>query len=225
MICLHDATLARTTDAPPDIANVPVAELAYEQFANLDAGARFSPIYTGQRVPLLEQVLQRMAEKPDRRMYLDIKQADLGALAALIRRFGLAGRIWVCSRKVDECQGIKDQLPGVKSMLWCGGTELEIQAKFRSAAAAGFYQLDQIQLHLEDEPLRSDWRYEIKPAFLAEALKACSARGVDLQVLPWKFERKDIEALLDLGMRWFATDEPRRFLDAVNGWKAARATG
>ena len=47
--------------------------------------------------------------------------------------------------------------------------------------------------------------------------------GIDLQVLPWKFERKDIEALLDLGVRWYATDEPKRFLDAVNGWRAAQA--
>ncbi len=222
IVCLHDATLARTTDAPADIADVPVTDLLYEQFANVDAGVKFSPIYAGQRVPLLEEVLARMAEKPGRRMYLDLKRIDLGALAEMIHRFRLEGRIYVASRNIEECEGLKARLPGTMTILWCGGTELEIQARFRSMAAADFYHLDQIQLHLNDEQQPTGWRYQIKPAFITGALEACSRRGMDLEVLPWKFERRDIEALLDLGVRWFATDEPRRFLDAVNGWKAAR---
>lgn len=225
IICLHDPTLTRTTNAPAEIADIPVAELRYEQFAGVDAGAKFSPEYVGQRVPLLEDVLARMAERPQRRMYLDLKGIDLRALADMIRRFALQGRIYVASPKLEECEGIKQQLPGVRTIQWCGGTEAEIQAKFRSAAAGGFYHLDQIQLHLNDEPLAAGWRYQIKPAFVTEALQACAARGVDLEVLPWKFERKDIEALLDLGVRWFATDEPKRFLEAVEGWQAARAGG
>ncbi len=223
IVCLHDATLARTTDAPLDIANVPVTDLLYEQLANLDAGAKFSPAYAGQRVPLLENVLARMAEKPERRMYVDIKRVDLKMLAEMIHRFGLESRIYVASSKVEECESLKQQLPRARTILWCGGTELEIQAKFRNSAAAGFYHLDQIQLHLEEEQQPAGWRYQIKPAFITGALEACVRRGIDLEVLPWKFERRDIEALLDMGVRWFATDEPKRFLDVVNGWKVARA--
>ncbi len=222
IVCLHDATLARTTDAPADIAGIPVTELNYAQFTGVDAGVKFARQYAGQRVPLLEDVLARMAEVAARRMYLDLKRIDLDALAGMIHRFGLEGRIYVAAPKIEECEGLKERLPGVGTLLWCGGTDLEIHAKFRSMAAAGFYRLDQIQLHLNDEQQAVGWRYQIKPAFIAEALAVCAARGVDLEVLPWKFEPRDIEALLDLGVRWYATDEPRRFLDAVQGWKAAQ---
>jgi glycerophosphoryl diester phosphodiesterase len=222
IVCLHDPTLARTTNAGADIADVPVTELRYDQFSSVDAGVRFAPGYAGERVPLLEDVLAKMAEDPARRMYLDLKKIDLDALAAMIHRFGLEGRAYVAAPNVEECEGLKDRLPGARTLLWCGGSEAEIQDKFRGVAAAGFRRLDQVQLHLNEERFPAGWRYTIKCDFIREALEACAARKVDLEVLPWKFERGDIEALLDLGVRWFATDEPRRFLGAVNGWRASR---
>jgi glycerophosphoryl diester phosphodiesterase len=222
IVCLHDPTLARTTDAGPDIADIPVTRLRYGQFASVDAGARFAPEYAGQRVPLLEDVFAGMAEDGTRRMYLDLKEIDLGALAAMIRRFGLDGRVYVAAPNVDECEGLKDRLPQARTLLWCGGSEAEIQARFRGVAAKGFLRLDQVQLHLNEEKVSGSWRYQIKPEFIREALGACAARGIDLEVMPWRFGRGDIGALLDLGVRWFGTDEPRRFLDAVEAWKAAR---
>jgi glycerophosphoryl diester phosphodiesterase len=218
IVCLHDPTLARTTDAGPDIAHVPVTELDYDQLRSVDAGAKFAPEYAGQRVPLLEDVLAEMAEDAERRMYLDLKDIDLAALAAMIGRFGLQGRIYVAAPNVEECEGLKDRLPGARTLLWCGGSGRDIQEKLRAVAAAGFLRLDQVQLHLNDEKAGGDWRYTVTPTFIAEALKACAERAVDLEVLPWKFERADIHALLDLGVRWYATDEPRRFLDAVASW-------
>jgi glycerophosphoryl diester phosphodiesterase len=223
IVCLHDPTLARTTDAPADIADVPVTELRYEQFAGVDGGVKFGREYAGQRVPLLEEVLALMAEDPLRRMYLDLKQIDLTVLADMIRRFGLDGRTWVAAPNIDDCEGLKDRLPQARTILWCGGTEAEIQAKFRGVAARGFLRLDQVQLHLNDEePRVAGWRYQVKPEFVTEALYASRGR-VDLEVLPWKFEPQDIAALMDLGVRWYATDEPSRFLAAVGGWRAGRA--
>lgn len=222
IVCLHDPTLARTTDAGADIADVPVTELEYARFSSVDAGVKFAPEYAGQRVPLLEEVLAKMAEEPARRMYLDLKSIDLGALAEMMRRFGLQGRAWVAAPDVEECEGLKDRLPDARTLLWCGGSEAGIQGKFRAAAAAGFRRLDQVQIHLNDAKPPGSWRYAVQPDFIREALLAAGERGVDLEVFPWKFSRGDIEALLDLGVRWFATDEPKRFLDSVNGWLASR---
>ena len=38
IICLHDATLARTTNAPADVKDVPVSELTFEDVRTWDAG-------------------------------------------------------------------------------------------------------------------------------------------------------------------------------------------
>lgn len=42
-------------------------------------------------------------------------------------------------------------------------------------------------------------------------LAAAQAKGVLLQALPWQFEREDLFAVLDLGVRSFAVDYPNRF--------------
>lgn len=220
IVCLHDATLARTTDAGPDIADVPVASLRYEQLAGVDAGSKYAAGYAGQRVPLLAQVFARMAEAPARRMYLDLKSVDLAVLASMIRRFGLEGRTYAASSDPEKCRALKSLLPTTKTLLWCGGTATEIEGKLRAAASSGFSHLDQVQLHLNDAPEARGWRYEVGLELVAEALAACSRYGVDLEVFPWKFEAVDIARLLDLGVRWYATDEPSRFLKAVRRWQA-----
>jgi len=234
IVCLHDPTLRRTTNAPDEIADIPITELRYEQFAGLDAGKKFSPEFSGAWVPLLSEVFAEMAADPGKRAYLDLKNIDLGQLAGMIAEYGLEGRAWVAGPRRPELVELNRLLPSVDTMQWLGGSRAEILAKFEESAAAGFDGLAQVQLHLNDKAdpaaqSRSGWRYDIEPAELADALERCRAAGVDLEVFPWKFEEADILALLDLGIRWFATDEPARFSAAARKWlgpkgSAARET-
>src|SRR5262245_19301782 len=46
LVCLHDATLDRTTDGRGELAKI-----TFEQLRKLDAGSRFDPAFRGQRVP------------------------------------------------------------------------------------------------------------------------------------------------------------------------------
>ncbi|MFA6507332.1 MAG: glycerophosphodiester phosphodiesterase family protein [Treponemataceae bacterium] len=220
MICLHDPTLKRTTSVPAHLADLHVTSLSWDVIRDLDAGNAFSPAYSGARVPLLEEVFAAMREAPSRRAYLDLKDIDLPSLAALIARYGVAERVYVSGPVRADLVEIKRLLPGVLSMQWCGGTEAAIEAKFEESAASGFEGLDQIQLHLNDGPAGGDWRYTVPPAFISAALRRCAEAGVDLEVLPWKFEDKDILALLELGLRWFVTDEPARFSAVVKAWQS-----
>jgi glycerophosphoryl diester phosphodiesterase len=50
LICLHDDTLARTTDAPAAIANVPVRQLTLAEILKYDAGKKFAPRFAGEKV-------------------------------------------------------------------------------------------------------------------------------------------------------------------------------
>lgn len=56
-ILMHDDTLDRTTDG-----HGPVASARLEDIRRLDAGARFAPVFRGERVPLLSEALAVLAE-------------------------------------------------------------------------------------------------------------------------------------------------------------------
>ena len=77
-----------------------------------------------------------------------------------------------------------------------------------------FEGITEVQLHLNglnpDLPLGS-WRYDLPQPFVGDALTATKHCGILLQTLPWKFEREDIFAILDLGVRSFAVDYPHKF--------------
>ena len=52
---------------------------------------------------------------------------------------------------------------------------------------------------------------DLDPEFMVHALQITRENGVLLQVLPWKFEKSDLDAILDLGVRSFAVDYPSKF--------------
>lgn len=218
IICLHDDTLKRTTNAEANV-DTPVAKLTFEEIRRWDAGIWFDPKYAGEKVPALEEVLQEMAARKEACIYLDLKNVDLKQLVVLIGRYGVASRVIFCHNKIESCQTMRAAVPGLRTMLWIGGKVNEIQQKFRQAAEGGFEGLDQIQLHLEAGPEKnSDVRYLMEEAFLQEALERTEAAKIDLEVLPFEFDCSSLAGLMDLGVRWFATDEPGRFKSCVQTW-------
>lgn len=221
IVCLHDPTLRRTTDAPDAIADLPVTELEYAAFASLDAGAKFAPEYRGERVPRLEELFAEMKGRPERGAYLDLKEIDLAELAPMIAGAGLDGRCIVAGPRPEELAELKAALPSVRTMLWCGGTAGKIAATFSSAAGGGFKGIDRVQFHLNDRAEVSAWRYELGAEEVSEGLAVTARAGIGFEVLPWKFEAGDIARLLDLGVRGFATDEPERFCAACEAWMGA----
>lgn len=215
IICLHDNTLKRTTNAAVR-QDVPVSELSFEEIRQWDAGSWFDPKFAGEKVPSLEEVFRDMAARKDAQIYLDLKQVDLEQLAALIKRYRVARRVIFCHNTVESCRELRARVPGLRTMLWIGGDVAEIQRRFRKAAADGFEGLDQVQLHLHPAPdTETGVRYLMREDFLREALAAAREKNIDLEVLPFTFDCASIAGLLDLGIRWFATDEPKRFRTCV----------
>jgi hypothetical protein len=54
---------------------------------------------------------------------------------------------------------------------------------------------------------------------LEEALEICSKAGISMQVFPWQAEKADLFRLLNLGIRWFTTDEPTKFCKIIKEWQ------
>lgn len=214
-VCLHDATLERTGAGPAALLKTPVEKLDYAAIRDIDVGSKFSAEYAAERVPLLEQVFARMAGRSERSIFLDLKTNELERLTVLIKAYGLEGRVYVSSPSIAQCREIKARMPGAKTLLWCGGTPFEIKKKFDAARGEGFAGIDQIQLHLNPVSLGKGWKYAIDADYLGMAAAAAGGAGIDFQVYPKSFESRDLSRLLELGIAWFVTDEPARFLETM----------
>lgn len=225
IVCLHDDTPARTTTAPDNVKNRSIAEFDFAETAEWDTGVKFDAKFAGETIPSVEQLFQEMQGKPERLVYLDLKQVDLRRLGELIDRYEVNGQCIFTHNKQTNCKQMKQIAAGVRSMLWIGGDLEKIKRTYaEQALGLRFDGLDQVQLHLNsrDKTGSPDWPYDLDRAFVQLALAETGAAGVDLEVLPFQFDERSIHALLDLGIRWFATDEPARFLQSLRSWTGTR---
>jgi len=214
IICLHDPTLARTTDAPEEIADIPVSELTFAEIRQYDAGRKFSESCAGQKVPALREVFEEMRKDKNRWLYIDVKNYASPEFMNLVTEYGVSSRI-ICMRSDYEflCM-VKDEIPGIFTGQWIGywgegDTGLEKMKVFRKLAGLGFRKLDQVQLHLNFIQNPSDgWHFDILKDNLLEALDVSGNYGIAFQVLPWNFNEKSIHDLLSIGIRSFAVDNP-----------------
>src|SRR5699024_5045904 len=166
--------------------------------------------------PALEEVFEAMKGHEDRLLYLDFKDVDLKALAALIDSYDIGNKVIFAHNNHQNCIEIKDMIKNIGTMLWIGGSEKAIKEKFDRALASNFEGLDQVQLHLNDRKEQSPgWRYDLDIAYLKECYAKTHQYGIDLEVLPYEFDSQDIKALLDIGIRWFAVDYPERFVNYI----------
>ncbi|MER5969871.1 glycerophosphodiester phosphodiesterase family protein [Streptomyces sp. NPDC002055] len=76
---IHDTDLKRTTNVEqvfPDRAPWKVADFTMAEIKRLDAGSWFSPAYAGERVPTLEEYLERVSDHRQK-LLLEIKAPEL----------------------------------------------------------------------------------------------------------------------------------------------------
>ena len=220
VVCLHDNTLARTTDAPPELADRPIGELTLAEVQKYDAGRKFRADCAGQHVPTVREVFSIMRDDPEKLLYADIKNYDeklfpilLDNFLALAREYGVASRIIVAGRDYALNCRFKKLCPEIKTMQWIGRTPEERMRTFRELADKNFFGLDLVQLHLYAVEGASGWMYDLPVADLKEAF---TSLGTRLEVFPFgAFTQEAIRTLLDLGIRQFATDEPRRFSETL----------
>ena len=216
VVCLHDNTLARTTDAPPEIAELPIGELTLAEVQKYDAGKKFRADCVGQHVPTVRDVFELMGRDPEKLLYADIKNYDeklfpilLDKFLSLAREYDVASRIIVAGRDYALNCRFKELCPEIKTMQWIGKSPVERMEIFRELAARDFFGLDLVQLHLYAVEGASGWMYDLP---LDDLRDAFAALGTRLEVFPFgAFTTEAIGTLLDIGIRQFATDEPRRF--------------
>jgi glycerophosphoryl diester phosphodiesterase len=112
LVCLHDATVDRTTDGKGDVAG-----LTLDVLKKLDAGGKFDPKYRGERVPTLREVLALARGKIA--VMIDLKEeGDKYAekVAAEVRDHGEPKRVVLGVRSVDQAKLFRKLLPDARQI-------------------------------------------------------------------------------------------------------------
>jgi glycerophosphoryl diester phosphodiesterase len=110
IVVIHDRTLKRTTDGDGYIH-----QTTYANLRSLDAGSWFSEKYAGEKIPLLEEVLEAVAKQ----VFVNIEVTNYKTprdilpfeIAKLVKRMGLDERVLFSSFLPRNLQILKDLLP------------------------------------------------------------------------------------------------------------------
>ena len=112
LICLHDATVDRTSDG-----RGAAADLTFAQLRMLDAGSRHNPKYAGEKIPSLREVLELCRGKIT--VMLDLKEqvpeyAD--AITVVVKQYGEPRRLILGVRSVEQATQFRKRLPEAKQI-------------------------------------------------------------------------------------------------------------
>jgi glycerophosphoryl diester phosphodiesterase len=200
IVLCHDPTVDATTGGTGAIRDYRFAELA-----KLDAGHRFSPDGesfpfrgTGVRIPRLAELL---AQCPDARINLEIKQADTGIVeevARIVERAGASERVLLAAGEDDVMELIHKLGPPTAL-----GSSLADLVAFYQAVADGVAESHEPRGHALQIPTEFAGNSLVTPVALA------AARSIGLFVHVWTInDRAEMRSLLDAGVDGVMSDYP-----------------
>ncbi|MGG4500610.1 glycerophosphodiester phosphodiesterase [Paenibacillus polymyxa] len=189
LVLIHDESLERTTGCPLD-----VKDITQEELNKLDAGSWFDEKFRGERVPMLDELLE-LAQSSDTIINLELKNSvhlypgmEEEVIAA-VKRFGLEERVILSSFNHESLALCAQIAPEIKT----GALYIEIMVRPSEYAT----QFGVTALHA--------YKQVVTPEAVSEAL----ALGVVYH--PWTVnEPEEMERLLEAGVNGIITDYPDR---------------
>jgi glycerophosphoryl diester phosphodiesterase len=198
VVVIHDDTLDATTSGSGWLKDTTLAEVR-----ELDAGSWFSPAYAGQRVPLLDEVIELLLRHPSVDLLCEVKGEWTAEHAELVtrplRRAGLAPRVVVQSFCPATVEALRDADPGLRRGLLLGDVGPDVLDLCAS--------LDVVMANPHGLLLQQD------PGLVARL------HGAGLQVAVWTLDEPAHWATaVGLAVDEIITDRP----DHLAGWLTAR---
>jgi glycerophosphoryl diester phosphodiesterase len=227
IVAFHDANFDRVVkNVPAELKGKGVADVTWAQLSKLDVGAWHGETFEGRRVSTISEVFGHMKGKPERRLYLDIKNVDLAKLAEEVKQAGVGPQVLLASTKYQEViREWKRLVPDGQTLLWMGGTEAALEKRFEELRREGFADVTQLQIHVRmKQDLNSIGPESVDPfepsdAFLIRAGKEVREHGILFQSLPWGGGTPGVYwKLMDLGVMSFATDHPDVTREAIRAY-------
>jgi glycerophosphoryl diester phosphodiesterase len=134
LVIIHDQTLERTTSGRGRVVDV-----TFEELRRLDAGGWFAPAFAGERVPLLDEVLDLVRGRA--RIFLEIKNGPVFydgieiEVAASLRRHGIERDALVMSFDHLAVRAMRETAPDVATGVVYDARLIDPNAAARAARA------------------------------------------------------------------------------------------
>ncbi|MDF0603100.1 glycerophosphodiester phosphodiesterase family protein [Psychromarinibacter sp. C21-152] len=176
---LHDATLERTTDG-----HGPIAETHSATLDRLDAGGWYGADFAGEPLPRLDAFFAALTDQVD--FYVEVKAADVEAVAGTIARAGLRERCFTYSENPAIRAALAEAAPWLKRMVnWRDLTELT-EARATGAAILEFHA----------------------PDLRASRLEAARKLGLEIMVHTPHLDLPVFRTAMELGLEYLNIDHP-----------------
>ncbi|MGV3755443.1 MAG: glycerophosphodiester phosphodiesterase [Verrucomicrobiota bacterium] len=210
IVAFHDANFKRVVKgADAELQKKGVEHVTFEELSKLDVGAWHGEDFKGRKVKRISEVFQAMQGKPDRHLYLDIKQVDLKKLADEVNAAKVAAQVVLASPKPEIIREWKSYVPQSDTLLWMGGDEKTLRARVEKLKEENFAGITQVQIHIRLNTDKTNPNpFTLSNDFILELGKELRARKILFQALPYTDDKTVYATLLDLGLMAFATDYP-----------------
>jgi glycerophosphoryl diester phosphodiesterase len=232
IVTFHDGNFDRVVkNLPPELKGKGVQHVTWDRLQHLDVGAWKGEQFQGRRVSKLSDAFAVMTGKPERHLYLDIKQVDLKQLAAEVKAAHVEKQIVLASPKPEQIAEWKKLVPESDTLLWMRGSEEQLRKRLAALRQHEFEGITQLQIHIFpnrtiDEALRlatitadkiqvdpaaakqSTQKFTLSDAFIIDLGRELRSRQILYQSLPYTSDTGVYAQLLDLGLMSFATDYP-----------------
>jgi glycerophosphoryl diester phosphodiesterase len=228
IVCFHDANLKRVVRNADgrDLTADAIEKRTLEDVETFDVGSFRGGEYAGQRVPTLASVFKAMKGRPERLLYIDIKNAKLPELAQLVKDHGVERQVIFTTPKHALIREWKTKVPESLTLLWNGGSEAELKEKMDTLRKSNFEGITHLQVHVRVGDLNGDEPFTPSSGFIQSLGAELEERGIVFQVLLWECkDQAAYERLLELGVDSFATDYPEITLNAVRSFRQKPANG
>jgi glycerophosphoryl diester phosphodiesterase len=226
IVAFHDNDFSRVVKGVgPERAKQGVTDVTFAELSRLDVGAWKGDRFAGRRISRMTEVFARMQSRPERHLYLDIKNVELKQLASEVKAAGVQNQVVLASSKHTIIQDWKALVPQSDTLLWMGGTEAAKSQQIAALRAAGFAGITQLQAHVrfpgDAQDVKPGEPFSPSRAFLVDLSRELAGRGILFQTLPYGATNAGTYwQLMDLGLASFATDHPEVTLRAVRDYYA-----
>ncbi len=226
IVAFHDPTFARVvTDLRSDLRDKGVQDVTFQELSALDVGSWKDAAFAGQRICRVAEIFTLMRGRPERALYLDIKDVQLPALAALVRECDVADQVIVAAPDEHLLRAWQQLLPHGQTLLWLSmrgpGDEGRLRQRLARLRDAGFAGITQLQLHIDARRNESAWQFIPSLDLVRTTADELTAFGVVFQALPWDCADAEVYcALMGAGVQSFASDYPDVALRVLREWAA-----
>lgn len=221
IVAFHDKDFRRVAKgAGADLQELGLGDLTFAELLEIDVGSWRGEEFAGQRIPRISDVFEAMRGRPEREIYIDVKEVDLEQLVEQVNASGVGRQVIFTTTHHDFIREWIALHPGSQTLNWISGGEAQVRKRVDALRKVDFEGITQLQIHVRlnsDESSPEPYNHSL--AFIRELGSELRERGILFQALPWELSDREIYwKLLDLGLASFATDYPEAAVDAVRSY-------